>query len=213
MSSCDPAVLSSLGSAATGQFGSLGVSWNAPPPPRPSHYEVPGEQPATVQNPRQLERKQTPDDDLGRSCSFTSPPVDPSSSPPPPSGFDPWDVSTRGLAALLETEQKPPRSQPSPSPSPVVNGVELGGGRSGLSSAVTLDSSTNLSWQDELKTVFPNVNISFGGLAALSLSPSLSLSLSLLLPLSCPADSVNFSLRIDLMFDSIHKQVCQTLTI
>ena len=81
-------------------------------------------------------------------------------------GFDPWDVSTRGLAALLETEQKPPHPHPSSSSSSsssAVNGVGQQRGRGGLSSAVTLDSSTNLSWQDELKSVFPNVNISFGG--------------------------------------------------
>ena len=66
-------VISSLGSAATGQFGSLGVSWNSgapplatssPPPPAPSQYPVPGDQETTLA-PRRLERNQTPDDDLG----------------------------------------------------------------------------------------------------------------------------------------------------
>ena len=65
-----PAVLSSLGSAATGQFGSLGVSWNsgAPPPSLRSHCPVPGGQSSTgvtAQRQRPMERKQTPDDDLG----------------------------------------------------------------------------------------------------------------------------------------------------
>lgn len=75
-------------------------------------------------------------------------------------GFDPWDVSARGLADLLETEHQPTAS------------LAGGGGGSGTvggatgtipAPTVTLDATTNLSWQDELKTVFPNVNISFGG--------------------------------------------------
>ena len=64
-------VISSLGSTATGQFGSLGVSWNSgappissnsPPPPPPSYFSAPGDKgPAH----RHLERNKTPDDDLG----------------------------------------------------------------------------------------------------------------------------------------------------
>ena len=76
-------------------------------------------------------------------------------------GFDPWDVSARGLADLLETEQNPSHSHG------MVNGEERAkeGGVSSTpaSSLPTMDTTTNLSWQDELKTVFPNVNISFGG--------------------------------------------------
>ena len=80
------------------------------------------------------------------------------------SGFDPWDESARGLAALLETEQQPSHSRLTASST--VNGPDRRGG--GMidtlaSSTGTFDSTTNLSWQDELKTVFPNVNISFGG--------------------------------------------------
>lgn len=69
-------------------------------------------------------------------------------------------MSARGLADLLETEQQPTHSQ-----------SVVGGGRSGTGGSstipATLDTTTNLSWQDELKTVFPNVNISFGGECAL----------------------------------------------
>ena len=75
-------------------------------------------------------------------------------------GFDPWDVSARGLADLLETEQNPSHSHG------MVNGEERGkegGVTSNPASLPTMDATTNLSWQDELKTVFPNVNISFGG--------------------------------------------------
>ena len=79
-------------------------------------------------------------------------------------GFDPWDVSARGLADLLETEQNPSQSHG------MVNGEERGravrregGATTTPASLPTMDTTTNLSWQDELKTVFPNVNISFGG--------------------------------------------------
>ena len=73
---CISAVLSSLGSTATGQFGSLGVSWNygapsissnVPPPLPPSQFSAPGEQVTAQQHE---ERNQTPDDDLG--LSYTS---------------------------------------------------------------------------------------------------------------------------------------------
>ena len=71
-------------------------------------------------------------------------------------GFDPWDVSKRGLADLLEMEQKPATVA-------MVNGV--GGDKSKAipTSTVSLETTSDLSWQDELKTIFPNVNISFGG--------------------------------------------------
>ena len=68
-------------------------------------------------------------------------------------------MSARGLADLLETEQQPTQSL----------GGGGGGGTVGGATGtippptVPLDTTTNLSWQDELKTVFPNVNISFGG--------------------------------------------------
>ena len=64
-------VLSSLGAAGSGQFGSLGVSWNsgaplvATPSLPPSQYSAPGEQKMAQNSHHQMERNQTPDDDLG----------------------------------------------------------------------------------------------------------------------------------------------------
>ena len=64
------AVISSLGSAATGQFGSLGVSWNSGAPslssevPPSQQYLASGDQIVTHDSQHQ-EHKQTPDDDLG----------------------------------------------------------------------------------------------------------------------------------------------------
>ena len=75
-------------------------------------------------------------------------------------------MSTRGLADLLETEKKPSQAQAHSRPLVNGEGGRGGGGGRGISaiptSTVTMETASNLSWQDELKTVFPNVNISFG---------------------------------------------------
>ena len=66
------AVISSLGSAATGQFGSLGVSWNLGAPslssevPPSQEYLVSGHQIVSHDSQHQ-DHKQTPEDDLGQS--------------------------------------------------------------------------------------------------------------------------------------------------
>lgn len=66
-------------------------------------------------------------------------------------------MSARGLADLLETEQQPTQSGGSG------GGGTVGGATGTIPAPTVALDATNLSWQDELKTVFPNVNISFGG--------------------------------------------------
>ena len=80
--------------------------------------------------------------------------------PPPPPGFDPWDVSQQGLADLLDQEEEatPPHyrgvtghsHKPRPFPA-----------SAGLISEHA--SSESRSWKAEFRALFPNVNISFGG--------------------------------------------------
>ena len=78
-----------------------------------------------------------------------------------PVGFDPWDVSKQGLADLLETEGI---GREEGCPDTVNGGTEEKAEeeeREGeVVQTVPLDSS---SWQDELRALFPTVNISFGG--------------------------------------------------
>ena len=66
-------------------------------------------------------------------------------------------MSARGLADLLETEQQPTQSGGGG------GGGTVGGATGTIPAPTVALDATNLSWQDELKTVFPNVNISFGG--------------------------------------------------
>ena len=78
-------------------------------------------------------------------------------------GFDPWDESNKGLADLLETEEtttsmpssigKEKRESKQQQEADAVTSNE---GELPLSSATSL-----ASWQEEFKSVFPNVNISF----------------------------------------------------
>ena len=78
-------------------------------------------------------------------------------------GFDPWDESNKGLADLLETEEtttsmpssigKEKRESKQQQEADAVTSNE---GELPLSAATSL-----ASWQEEFKSVFPNVNISF----------------------------------------------------
>ena len=95
-------------------------------------------------------------------------------------GFDPWDVSQQGLADLLETEaeeQRKPftaRSRSHTTKPKIHSGLTNGvsdHGQTFLSSTGMPNSSLGVSckggvsdpWKDELRTLFPDVNISFGG--------------------------------------------------
>eukprot|EP00731_Ephydatia_muelleri_P025412 Em0017g495a len=145
-----------LGSAGTGQFGSLGVSWNCPAP----EALVPSE------------------DDLG---------------------FDPWDVSNKGLADLLEAEasNRNPvadidEKQRLASVSYVTHGPTANGTH-GPSHRVNSrghcchltekekgceHAPASVSWQEEFRALFPNVNISFGGSSSMGTSLKLEKTLS-----------------------------------
>ena len=86
-------------------------------------------------------------------------------------GFDPWDVSNKGLADLLETEEKDnpaviPAHQPTPPyPSAATNGGTGDGREEPLQPQVDPKSSSSppTSWEEELRMLFPGVNISVGG--------------------------------------------------
>ena len=77
-------------------------------------------------------------------------------------GFDPWDESNKGLADLLETEETTtsmPSSigkekRESKQQKQEVDAVTSNEGELPLSTSLA-------SWQEEFKSVFPNVNISF----------------------------------------------------
>ena len=79
-------------------------------------------------------------------------------------GFDPWDESNKGLADLLETEETTAtmsstigREKRESKQQQEAGGVTSNEGELPLPS-----SSTSLtSWQEEFRSVFPNVNISF----------------------------------------------------
>ena len=59
-------------------------------------------------------------------------------------GFDPWDVSKRGLADLLEMEQKPTQVT-------MVSRMARERDETTPTSTVSLETTSDLSWQDELK--------------------------------------------------------------
>ena len=78
-------------------------------------------------------------------------------------GFDPWDESSKGLADLLETEE-------TTATMPSTIGREKQESKQQQEADVTANegelplpsSSTSVaSWQEEFRSVFPNVNISF----------------------------------------------------
>ena len=76
-------------------------------------------------------------------------------------GFDPWDESNKGLADLLETEETT-TSMPSSIGKEKRESKQQKEADTVTSNEGELPLSTSLaSWQEEFKSVFPNVNISF----------------------------------------------------
>ena len=84
------------------------------------------------------------------------------------SEFDPWDVSKQGLADLLQTEghSSTTANQHSTGFGMTRNGLggmETEGKGSATTKGAASSSTASNSWREELRALFPNVNISFGG--------------------------------------------------
>ena len=165
-----PLAITSLGlPAGSGQFGALGISWTCPLPTDQSRTDTTmlGQHAEESSSHHRLLNQQS-EDDLGeynwrhvygtqfyngtyfQTEKMFLPSVCMQNSDyqfSNHSGFDPWDVSKQGLADLLETEAGMKHT----ATSPLSNGL-----------TTPLDSIQSPSVEDEFRSLFPNVNISFG---------------------------------------------------